>query len=315
MAGSWSDRKNNIPTGTSPAKDSTDYNLDTPEGIWKAIKKGIKCNEVNKPWPGAGQKTRARRPKQRKQKKKKGKKTDVKKKQVEDQEQEKKQKLLNQFDIKRRTKKKLLLPSLKFDSIENDYRDVFMEVNVVGNTQQIPTKFNYLVGGKYVVGEDDYVLLHNHDIKLRKRKKKDLNFMIEDNEIKFETNKQLDITQYLNNSGVFYFKEDNNTFNEYTQSTQKKKYDFLYNVELNPEQTFAVDEVKDNMLIFHDPGVGKTINALAVAANYINDNKDKNYQIHIIAPSKLILEQWKNEIIIVIFSHLCLVLVLLSNLI
>ena len=203
--------------------------------------------------------------------------------------------LLNQFDIKRRTKKKLLLPSLKFDSIENDYRDVFMEVNVVGNTQQIPTKFNYLVGGKYVVGEDDYVLLHNHDIKLRKRKKKDLNFMIEDNEIKFETNKQLDITQYLNNSGVFYFKEDNNTFNEYTQSTQKKKYDFLYNVELNPEQTFAVDEVKDNMLIFHDPGVGKTINALAVAANYINDNKEKKYQIHIIAPSKLILEQWKNE--------------------
>jgi len=286
---------NNIhPTKVSAAKDNTEHNLDTQEGIRKAIEDDIRCNDVTQPWPGAGQKTRTRGPKQRKQKKKKGKGPDVKEKQVEDQEQEKKQKLLKQFDIKRRTKKKMLLPSLKFDSIENYYRDVFMEVNVVGNTQQIPTKFNYLDGEKYIVGEDDYVLLHNHKIKLRKRKKKDLNFMIEDNEIKFETNKQLDVTQYLKKSGVFYFKEDNNTFNEYTQSTQRQKYDFL-NIELNPEQTFAVDKIKDNMLIFHDPGVGKTINALAVAANFINNNKDKKYQIHIIAPSKLILEQWKNE--------------------
>ena len=60
-------------------------------------------------------------------------------------------------------------------------------------------------------------------------------------------------------------------------------------LELNDEQAFVVQQKPQNWLIFHDPGVGKTLNALAVAVKNLNGEGN----IHVIAPSKSILSQWE----------------------
>lgn len=61
---------------------------------------------------------------------------------------------------------------------------------------------------------------------------------------------------------------------------------------LKDEQALIVQQAPQNWLIFHDPGVGKTLNALAVAIK----NLEEEGNIHVVAPSKSILTQWQKTL-------------------
>ncbi|MAD25951.1 MAG: hypothetical protein CMO44_17450, partial [Verrucomicrobiales bacterium] len=61
---------------------------------------------------------------------------------------------------------------------------------------------------------------------------------------------------------------------------------------LNKEQALIVQQPPQNWLIFHDPGVGKTLNALAVAVKNLGGKGN----IHVVAPSKSILQQWQETL-------------------
>lgn len=73
----------------------------------------------------------------------------------------------------------------------------------------------------------------------------------------------------------------------------KNPYFLKNDKSLNNEQAFVVQQPAQNWLIFHDPGVGKTLNALAVAIQNLNEQTGN---IHVVAPSKSILQQWQETL-------------------
>ena len=175
--------------------------------------------------------------------------------------------------------------------------EAYMEKDITGNLADNRPKFN-LFQDFYLVGEDDYILYHKDKVDLIE--KTDVSRYTIENEdgkstIKSKKNDDTVFDLQTVPKGLSYATETDSTFEKYKQIQEQTNYNFL-TVPLNAEQQFAVDKTKDSVLIFHDPGVGKTINALAVAVNIVFKNQnDGKFLIHVIAPSSQILSQWKYE--------------------
>lgn len=119
------------------------------------------------------------------------------------------------------------------------------------------------------------------------------------NTLSFDKNQQNKIDNFdalqIKDNQLTFFKLSDNKLVEIKDDTDttNKKYNFIKEGKsLNKEQTFLVDKPLQNWLIFHDPGVGKTLNALAVAIKNLKDGGN----IHVVAPSKSILAQWKDTL-------------------
>ena len=213
-------------------------------------------------------------------------------------EQKVSENLIVTFDSYRNDKKTIkddVLPDLQLISTRNPNNETYMKKDVTGNLADNRPKFNSFQDF-YLVGEDDYILYHKDTVDLiEKTDVSRYTIKNEDGKSTIKSKKNDDTVFDLQTvpEGLSYATEKNSKFEKYVQTQEKNNYDFL-KVQLNAEQQFAVDKMKDSVLIFHDPGVGKTINALAVAVNIVFKNNGK-FLIHVIAPSSQILSQWKYE--------------------
>lgn len=356
---------NDITTDTSPAKNSKEYNLDTAKGIKEAIDNDITCKDVNKPWPGAGHKTRARG-------------TGKGKRKPSNQKDTARQEILNKyideiFEDEARVKKlQVFLPVInndidqtfdkddlknalknayssvkdfkkhegkadKLEKIEEKYleklksyakevgayklpklkleqgwKDVtlnFNKTNIEHPIRVLKKKNSYSV----FFGNENFIIKYGNKInnengvKTLLEGKKKLHYLkiendeTENDKIVFESNDN-NIVEFetlintLEEEKLHFLKLENGKFkkNSIDVKDASKTPEFLKKIKLKDEQAFIFQQAPQNWLIFHDPGVGKTLNALVVAIQNLDlKSNKKSGNIHVVAPSISILKQWQ----------------------
>lgn len=348
---------NNIhPTKVSAAKDNTEHNLDTQEGIRKAIEDDIRCNDVTQPWPSST--SRQRTPRQRTPRKR----STVQKDRIKlDKEIDKideglmiffprvnnkitglvnkdrlkeiyqdfatfkrnKQEAIKLREIQDKYDKRLennadeiqryKLPNLKLDDAwdavelqDLDNTIIHYPIKVLkkkGSHSVFFGKNNFIIKCGNIKNLNEVKKLLQGSKEKTKKRREDLEINV-NKTILFDKDtvaiKDFEKSIGGLKTGLQYLKlKDNGSLEVNEMNIKDKKPEFLKLLnknqetqELNDEQAFIVQQKPQNWLIFHDPGVGKTLNALAVAIN----NLEGKGNIHIVAPSKSILTQWQKTL-------------------
>ena len=125
----------------------------------------------------------------------------------------------------------------------------------------------------------------------------------DDNTISFDNKNKLEIKEFDiffdnfgedNKAKLLHLKLNNDVelATNQIENLELKPYFLKDGKSLKDEQALIVQQASQNWLIFHDPGVGKTLNALAVAIK----NLQGEGNIHVVAPSKSILTQWQKTL-------------------
>ena len=188
------------------------------------------------------------------------------------------------------------LPKLKLSNLTEIKMDNLNQTNITYKINLFQENEKYSV----IFGENNFILKYGNTVdkdnleKLFQGNKNRNRFNIKNNIIIVdEKNTKTIDTKNINTlqkAQVHFLEESNGGLEIKEKQITAKRPQFLKaGLELNDEQAFVVQQKPQNWLIFHDPGVGKTLNALAVAVKNLNEEGN----IHVIAPSKSILSQWE----------------------